>query len=184
MPSSTPGQHTQSTQNLAKALADNTHHIAKLGNAGDCYRDIQNLIERIEHCINRPTPPRYCGNCPTPYHKTSKTQDIPPTQLCAQPLYAKPDDIETTCWHCKTTYNIQQLIEQQLTNASHMLYTPKEITQILTTIGEPIGDSTWRRWRATGRIKPAGQLYGQDAYRLSDVRRLRAQTHPTQTSSH
>lgn len=156
---------------LATALANNIQTIAKLQDAADCYKDIEQLIQKIERCINRPAEPTYCGPCPTEI----------PTGPCATPLYTKPGNPSITCWSCHQTHNTQTLINNHIKNQQHTLFTAADIHTLMTKIGEPIGQSTWRRWRATGRIKPAGQLYGQDAYRLADARQLRRKTSPQHT---
>jgi LSD1 subclass zinc finger protein len=153
---------------LALRLADNVHTIATHEAAGDIYHDISELVSDIERCINRPEPDPECGPCNAILTDGSYGQ-----KECRTQLTAKRGDTHTTCPNCHTTHKIDDLINHHLKAAGHMLFTAPDLLQILHRIGEPIGQSTWRRWRATGRISPAGELYGQCAYKLDDARQLR-----------
>lgn len=149
---------------LALFLAHNTHAIAANQHAATCYNDIQHAINEIERLINRPIQPIECGPCPT----LDKNQNI-----CAVGLSAKRGEIEVCCWKCKTTYNIERLIQKRLNEVPNLMFTTTQVLRVMARIGEPIPDSTWRRWRAQGTIQPAGELYGEPSYNLDDVRKQR-----------
>lgn len=155
---------TRKPADLALNIAANIHKIARHPAAGRCYAEVKAAIDDIERMINRPLPPLELGPCQTLLEDNTK---------CTAGLIAKRGEIEITCWKCKTTYNVSKMIEDRLTDVPNRMFIAREVLQVMGQIGEPIGDSTWRRWRAQSKIEPCGELYGEPAYRLADVRALR-----------
>lgn len=158
-------------------LAENTHLIARHEHAGDCHREIQNTADTIERLVNRPIPPRYCGNCPT-VTQDKRGED----QTCAIPLYAKREAPEVCCWKCKTTYNVDDLIQHALNEVHDWLWSSQEVLEIMAQIGEPISPRTWRHWRATGAIQSRNELGAEPKYHIEEVRYLRLTQAKTRAS--
>jgi len=152
---------TLTASRAALWLADHVSAIAAEESAGDIYAEIKRCIDEIERCINRPIHGIECGPCPT----LDEDQ-----RECAVGLTAKRGAIEVRCWKCKTTHNIERLIQRRLNEVPNRLFNARDVLKIMARIGEPIGESTWRRWRAVGTITPAGELYGEPGYRLQDVK--------------
>jgi hypothetical protein len=152
------------TAAAATFLAANTAAIARSEDAGQIYTDIHNAVTDIERIINRPPSPKYCGNCPT----------ITDQHRCDEALLAKREDTEVTCWKCKTTHNVERLIERALAEVHDWLWTQQEILDIMAQIGEPISPRTWRHWRATGKIMSRNELGAEPKYYIEEVRHLRA----------
>lgn len=148
----------------ARWLAAHISAIAADESAGQFYRDIETAILEIERVINRPLHPLECGPCPA---LTDKQQP------CGAGLTAKRGAVEVTCWKCRATHNIEELIEARLHEAEYLLFTARDVLAVMGRIGQPIADRTWRRWRELGQVQPAGELYGQPGYRLADVRAMR-----------
>lgn len=167
------------TANLALHLAANTHHIARLEQAGTCYTDIQTAIDAIERLINRPVPDRVLGPCPT-------LREHGP---CDTALTAARHDVETQCPTCKTIHNIDRLWQQQLDRTDDMSFTLAELYKtILPAVNEYIPLRTLQHWAASSRLVPTG--YNQEAeprYQLAHVRKLRdakPQKTPTGAGAH
>lgn len=167
------GHATKATNSAAIWLAHNTGAIACDEAAGTCFSDIKNAITLIEAVINRPVPPIECGPCPT------LTED---RKACAVGLVAKRGQIEVRCWKCKTTHNIERLIQRRVSEAPYLLFTARDVLKVMARIGLPIGESTWRRWRALGKVQPAGELYGEPGYLLDDVKTARSRNTRAQAS--
>lgn len=149
--------------NLAKWLATNIHAIANNPHAHVCYAEVKQAITDIDKVINRPETQQYCGPCPT------LSEDNTP---CKVGLFAKRDDTEIQCWKCKTTHNIEQLIQQALETVKELGYTAEEILGFMADIGQPIPPSTWRKWRAEGKIQPRSHRGDTPLYWISDIRAL------------
>jgi hypothetical protein len=119
------------------------------------------LVDRIESVINRPRPKRYAGNCPTLDENGDR---------CATPLYAeKHDDIQVTCWKCKATYVIEDLIKGSLDNARGLLYTEREALDIMAQIGRHIPRGTWWSWVQRGVVVNKNEWGAEPRYLLEDV---------------
>jgi hypothetical protein len=149
---------------LALWLAHHTDAIACDEAAGEIYSDIKTAVDAIERVINRPVADIECGPCPTLDENHNR---------CSVGLSAKRGSIEVTCWKCKTTHNIDRLIQQRVSEVPYLLFTARNVLKVMARLGQPIAESTWRRWRALGHVIPAGELYGEPAYRLQDVKEQR-----------
>lgn len=157
---------------LAAYLADNIAAIASHEEAGQCFSDVQNVIEDIERKINRPHDPKYCGPCPT----------VNPDQSsCGVALFAEWDEQakqynnDLVCWKCHATHSAEQLISDALGDVDGWLFTAEEILETMKQIGEPISDRTWRHWRKTGAIQSRNELGAEPKYYIGEVRYLRQQ---------
>jgi hypothetical protein len=152
------------TASLALFLSRNTSTIAAREDAGACHAEIRNLVEEIERTINRPRPKRYCGNCPT------LDED---EQRCATPLFAQNhDDVQVECWRCHQTYVIDDLIRRSLDNARGLLYSEREVLDIMAQIGRHIPRGTWWSWKQRGVIQSANEWGAEPRYLLEDVQDL------------
>jgi hypothetical protein len=119
------------------------------------------MVDRIEASINRPRPKRYAGNCPT---------TVEDEQRCATPLYAdKHEDTQVTCWRCKCTYVIDDLIKGSLDNARGWLFGEREILEIMAQIGRHIPRGTWWTWKQRGIIQNKNEWGAEPRYLLEDV---------------
>jgi hypothetical protein len=164
-------EHTASTVSAAALrLADSVHLIARMETSGDIWRTIRGHIEDIDRIINRPVPPRYCGNCPAPVEDRHAGAVRP----CAVPLYAGRTDAEVSCPSCRSVHVIDDLIRTALDEVRGWLWTSGEVLAVMARIGEPIPPRTWRRWRSEGRIASRSQWGTEPRYHLEEVRALRA----------
>ncbi|MDZ7886585.1 MAG: hypothetical protein U5N53_28440 [Mycobacterium sp.] len=179
---------------MAVRVAGQVQLLAKSERAGELYADIARddpvLVARIERCINRPQPPRFCGPCPGEVeHGHEKGCEKRHPHVCGTALMAKRDAIEVSCPACKATHNVERLIKRLLADVDHWRFDRSEIELIMKTLEEPINPRSFRAWRKQGRIKPAGyraaaggritvsQREHDDVplYRLSAVRELNAE---------
>lgn len=134
---------------LARWLAQHVTAIAAHEAAAEHYVDVQRIILDIEHRINRPVPPRFCGPCPAP-------DEDDPRRACGTALMAKRDAIEVRCPTCKTTHNVERLLQRLLADVDHWRFTVSEILMIMRALEEPLNERTFRRWRAQGKVRPRG----------------------------
>ena len=160
------------TSSLALFLSVRVDRIAQIESAGRCFSDVRRAVELIDLAINRARPLRCCGLCPTVVDDAASYNGH--GRVCSTELRAKPDDIDIQCPTCKTTYNVDELIQAALERIDGLMYTSKEIKFLMAELGQAIPERTWRRWRAEGRIKPRGEFAdGTPGYWISDVRDLR-----------
>lgn len=176
---SLPGIDQQATW-----LAEHTDAIAADEDAGACHRDINNLIQATKRIADRPPQPRFCGPCP---------HYIDHGRHCGRLLYARPGIIEIACPTCRTTHNIERLTRSLVLRADVMRFTSPEILMIMHTLGTPIPERSWRRWRTDKRVKIRGYKRpdnpdgtrgaivwhrksdaDEPVYRLADVRKVAA----------
>lgn len=102
------GRQQASIIELARLLAANTVAIARDSHVGECVADTKAATDAIDHRINRPKPPRLLGPCPIVLtHNYGK-------RICCTELHAELDAIEIQCPTCKTTHNVEHLIDQQV----------------------------------------------------------------------
>jgi hypothetical protein len=160
------------TIDIALWLADNTATIARDETAGELFADIKNAIKQIERAINRPMDDKYCGNCPSVLDDKRRQ--------CSTPLYIPFDysnhqyPPEIQCWRCKITHNADVLIQNAIDSIAGLLYTAREIHEIMAEIGQPIPPRTWRWWRAQGKLINRSENTAEPMYWISDVRDLMA----------
>lgn len=164
---------TTSTASLARQLANKLHDIALRPDAGQFMRDITKAVQTIDTMINRPIPPRYCGPCPTLTNGEHCTIEDNRGKQQRTALLAPREATEITCHVCKTVHNIAEIEKQLWQDVGEWLLTPSEIMLVMTYFGEPVTETTFRRWRATGKLKPRGQRDGKPRYWPADVRTLR-----------
>ena len=183
---------TTSTAALARHLAKNTHIIARHPHASQLHTYITQLIHTIEHTINRPPPPRFCGQCDT---------TTPTGHLCGHALYAPREHTETTCPHCHTTHHIDQLYQRTLDAAEHLAFTRETLIGnqrthdaelysegLMGELDEFVHWQAFNRWVRERKLLPVMWLQpnGQHThtpspgarpeYRLGDLRYLRRTT--------
>lgn len=148
-------------------LAQHVSAIACDEAAGEMFTEVQNAVNAIERAINRPIPPKYCGPCPTVNEDQSR---------CGVELYVKRELAEVQCWKCKLTYNADDLIDLAMLGAGELLYSAREIQELMASIGEPISPRTWRHWRKEDKLIDRSEALGSEPkYWIRDVRRLMAQ---------
>lgn len=149
---------------LALHLAANIHLLAKHESAGQAFQEIHHAVDTIDRVINRPVPARYCGPCPALLTDGSS---------CDTALLTDRKNSEVTCWSCKTLHNIDSIEAQLWERVDEWLLTPHEIHLVMEYFGEPLPPSTFRRWRASGRLQPRGHRDGKPRYWPKDIRALR-----------
>lgn len=175
------GGYTGEAPSIALWLAEHASAIAASEDAGMCFDEIHRHIERILVVINPPIPPLFIGPCPAPHPEEDR-------KACATRLTAKRDAIEVRCPQCKTTHNIDSLMIRQVTALGHQRFTVQEIHLIMTKMGTPLPERTFRDWRKKGKVavagyrRPDGRLAftrhspeDEPVYRLADVRKLKGQ---------
>lgn len=152
---------------------------------GQTFAEIRKHTADILHVINPPTPPRFCGPCPSsvdaPHGDCQQRHPHP----CGNRLMAPRTAIEVTCRACRETHNVERLIKRLLADVDHWRFDRAEILLIMTTLEEPLNERTFRRWRAAGKVRPSGYRRpdggigltrrsdaDEPLYRLSDVRKL------------
>lgn len=170
---------------MAALLARNVSTIARHPDAGRFLQDLKNIIDRIEHRINRPKPERFLGPCPTLIDRR---------QICATELRSTQEATQTTCPTCKQTHTIEHL-EQELRKA--LREHPMSAVEILgsRTSDLPgaleelklgtVRRTTFYKWCAKGKLQPrsyrtasgATMPYREDPddkplYWISDVEKL------------
>jgi hypothetical protein len=143
----------------------NASAIAADEAAGECFRDVDNIVIRIERAINRPFPPRLCGPCPTITEKRAR---------CGLQLRAPREAIEVTCPQCQITHNVERLEIALYNEISGQMFTVPELARVvLPRLGEPVPRSTLHYWLEKGHLHPAGYRENQPMVKLSDVRKCR-----------
>lgn len=145
------------TTDLACWLAHHVSALAAHEAAAEHYDDIKRIITDIERRINRPVPPRFCGPCPTQVeynHDTSCEHRHP--HACGTALMAKREAAEITCPSCKSTHNVERLLQRLLADVDHWRFTATEILMIMRALDEPLNERTFRRWRKDGKVPPRG----------------------------
>jgi len=150
--------------------------IAKRPDAGLFMRDLHNARDTIERLINRPIPPRYCGPCPTITDDGNHcgTRDTR-GRLQRTALLAPREATEVTCRECKTVHDIAEIEKQLWDEVGEWLLSPSEILLVMDYFGEPIPESTFRRWRQQRKIPVRGYRNGKPRYWPDDARKLRNQ---------
>lgn len=161
----------------ASWLARNVASIALLESAGRCFSDVRQAVELIERAVNRKPEPKYCGNCPTPLDaaERQKLRELRENDRanCATPLYVdNREDIEITCWRCHQTYNINKLFDDALETSKGLLYSEKEVLDIMAQIGRPIPRSTWWSWKKHDFIENRNEWGAEPKYWLEDAQTL------------
>ena len=87
-------------------------------------------------------------------------------------LRAKQGDTEVTCWKCKQTHNVKQLIADALEDCKRWLWSESELLDIMAQIGESIPRGTWWNWRQRGLIESRNEWDAEPKYWLEDARTL------------
>lgn len=153
------------TGDLSLWLARHVTAIAADPGFSVCYREIKQIRSDIERIVDLPQSPRCYGACPTVFDGE---------QVCGTALVVAPGAKTVECDGCGATRTIEELIRLRLGDP-YALYTASEVLLIMASdyLREPVAESTWRRWRASKQVKPAGQLYGEPGYCIEDVREFR-----------
>jgi hypothetical protein len=159
------------TRGLLRWLARNVAALASDQGAAVAYREFKQIRETIERIVDRPRSPLFVGRCPT-WMGTAGLDIV--AQQCPADLVISPEAKHVRCRECKETYSVADLVEWRLDEAPpDLLFTASEVLDIMDIIRKPVPESTWRRWRATGQVEAVGELYGEPAYRIQDVREFR-----------
>jgi hypothetical protein len=187
--------YASGAQFSSRWLSEHISAIAADEGAGRVYAEASDYTRDIEHVINRPVPPRFCGPCSTSvdYGHDMKCELRHP-HPCGTRLMAGRVAIEVHCPQCKTTHNVEALIKRLLADVGHWRFTREELigsrtgewAGIMSLLDEPVSKSTFHRWCKDGLLVPAGyrrpdgtnriSRHGDDdvpIYRLSRLRDLR-----------
>lgn len=142
--------------------------IACREDAGVCFVEVKRAVEEIEKCINRPVPPLVLGPCP------AMVSDQRGARGCGIALTAARKDVEVQCPSCKTTFNIDRLLTQQLEDTADMSFTLSELFKlILPVMRQYVPLRTLQEWVNRGKLVPTGYNGDEPRFLLADVRRLR-----------
>lgn len=165
-------------------LADHTPTLAGIDQIGQLHARLHDFIDRAEHILDRPTPARFCGPCPT------ITQQYP-RKLCSTELHTHNNTTEVTCPKCRNTYKVQWLLDELMRDLERQKFTIQQIHDLMRMLPETerIPERTLRHWRQHHHLKPCGYRRGGPegphvitrhsdddipTYRWIDIRRLRA----------
>lgn len=138
---------------IARWLSSNLGAISAGEDAGQTFREIQGLMGdgkrdgEIAKLINRPVQPRFCGPCPT---------YVDHNRHCGKLLYAKREAIEVYCPVCRATHNVDRITQHLTARINVLRFTSSEVLVIMNTLGTPIPERSWLRWRKDGRVKIRG----------------------------
>jgi len=160
------------TTGFIRLLARHVNTIANDKAAHVAYREFEQIRDTIMRIVDRPRSPLFVGLCPTVTAFRNET-------LWPVSLVIAPGATHVKCRDCKETYAVRDLIKWRLDDLpDDVMFTAGEILDIMALIDTPIPERTWRRWRYgwPGRpapIQPVGELYGEPAYRIQDVREFR-----------
>lgn len=166
---------------VCKWMSRHVYSIAADEAAGECFAEMVDLSERIEHAINRPEPPRLLGPCitdPVPEEVMQARRDAGERDTrCGRALTAKRTAKEVTCTQCHRTHDISVVIEQLLNESGATLITVRELVDwVLPQLGENVPLKTLERWIREGKVPVGGfNREGAQMVLLSDVRNVRAQ---------
>lgn len=153
---------------LAIWLGRNVTAIACDQGFGVCYLEVKQMLEDIERLVDRPRSPALNTSCPALLRVGYGEQ------ACGAYLTLLPNEDAVRCHECKTTHLVYELIELRLDELGpDVLFTAPEVLDVMAIIRRPLPESTWRRWRATRQVAQAGELYGEPAYHINDVREFR-----------
>ena len=168
------------TTGLCAFLSDNVWAIAADEAADEHMADIEDLIERIDRCINRPSPPRFLGPCitdpaPDEVLLTRREHGDHETR-CGRALVADRTARTVDCSQCHRTHDIETVTEAQYRMAGETLMTVRELVDwVLPRLEEPVPQPTIERWIRSGHVPVRGYAAnGAQQVRLSDVRSMRA----------
>jgi hypothetical protein len=145
--------------------------------------EVKRAVDEIERAINRPIPPMVLGPCP------AIVSDQRGTHACNIALTATRKDVEVQCPSCKTTFNIERLLTQQLEDTADMSFTLSELYKlILPVMRQYVPLRTLQDWVTRGKLMPTGYaIGGEPRFQLAEVRRLRdlkTQKNPTGAAAH
>lgn len=172
-------------------LAANVSAIACGEDAGDCFADIKAAVGSTLRAVNRPIPPRFCGPCPAPHPDD-------PARRCGEALMAHRESARVRCRACGTDHDVDARLHALLVEVDHWRFTASEILMIMETLGDPLAPRTFRHWRKTAVVKPAGwrrpdgRVSLRDSadgeqfepmFRLSDVRAARTRQRSTRAAA-
>lgn len=196
-----PAGYAMTTAEITWWLSEHTAAIACDEAAGEHHRDVVRIVGDILHAINPPTPPRFCGPCPSSVDAPHRDCQQRHPHPCGNRLMAPRTAIEVTCRQCRETHNVERLIKRLLADVDHWRFDRAEILLIMDTLDEHLNERTFRRWRASRehhgpKLKPAGYRRpdggigitrrGDDdeaLYRLSEVRNLWRNQEPAEAAS-
>ena len=165
---------------LCAFLSANVWAIAADEAADEHMADIEDLIERIDRCINRPSPPKFLGPCitdPAPDDVLSERRDHGDHETrCGRALVADRTARTVNCSQCHRTHDIETVTEAQYRMAGETLMTVRELVDwVLPRLEEPVPQPTIERWIRSGHVPVRGYAAnGAQQVRLSDVRSMRA----------
>jgi len=172
-------------------LAAHVDHLASDPDCGDLCATLSAYVKRALVILNRKAPPLFCGPCPTRITDHSRCTDCGQREHeCATRLMARRGAVEVVCPACKTTHNVERLINHLLARADDFRATIPELHRVLRMLGTPVTQRTLYRWARTGVLKPAGYLRADNkriglarqsdddkpVYRIADARKQHEQS--------
>lgn len=183
-----PADYRATPVDAAEWLSAHVSAIASDEGAGVAYREIKELVDDIEHLIDRPRPRRFCGPCPAQLdqeHRKDCGKAHP--HACGVALMADREATEVKCPACKTTHDVHEVTAQALTDIGDWSFTQHELLHVvLPAFSQPVPARTFRSWCHGRKLIPVKYRRpdGTDSltwtgpadkpmYQLSDVRQLR-----------
>lgn len=164
---------------LCAFLSANVWTIAADEAADEHMGDIEDLIERIDRVINRPSPPRFLGPCitdPAPDEVLlERRRNGDHETRCGRALVAERTARTVDCSQCHRTHDIESVMSALLDDAGHMLITVAELVDwVLPRLEEPVPRRTLERWIQTGEVAVRGNdSRGAVMVQLAEVRAVR-----------
>lgn len=130
--------------------------------AGDFAESLVEAVGRARRAVDIPAELVFAGPCPT--------------KDCGQELWARPEAATTVCRGCEQEHDLEALRASRMMEARHAKAPAETIARALTAQGRHLTAERIHKWRARGKIHPAGfdPTTGRALYRLGDVTDLLA----------
>lgn len=159
----------------AQWLAKHSHAIASDEAAKECHDDIVDLTDRIRRIVNRPSPPVFCGPCPTLLTDEERAKLIDDgeedREECHTRLYAPPKADQVTCPRCGFEYDVKELQAWCWDNCDDKSFTLVQLCHVvLPPLGHVMKHRTLQRFVRKHEIMPTGQHAHVPTYQLGQVR--------------
>ena len=176
--------HLKGTTDMCVWLAHHIHHIANHPAADELTDELDHHTRHALRILNRPTPPRYIGPCPTPLDATHNNEcDHHHPHPCGTALQAHRH-ATTTCPQCHTTHtNLDKLSRESLDIADAMWCQKPSLLFYLAAIGTPATDPQIRQWCRRRQIRQRTLPDGTPEYSIGDARIMAARATLSQNSS-
>lgn len=166
-------------------LAHHHHHIANHPAADEITDELETHTRTILRIINRPTPPRYLGPCPTPLDTGHDPKCAHPhPHPCGTALQAHTKATTVTCPHCGTQHDdLNEIGREAIETADDKYGTQHELMMFMAALGTPITDTRLRQWRRRRNVRQRTLPDGTPEYHFGDARIMAARATVSQNPS-